>query len=180
MIIAAAAAIPSSTKDRHGRRKHKARNSRVGQIAKPVPKLKEATKPAHNTIRVAGNDRSMLTPIFGRRRKARTAPTVTKEHIQLNPPDPVIGPRPIQKLPTITTRVAMTLAVRPTVLSRQTGISSSVKVRKSSISPAMKSNSWSPWKKRRSASQKKLEKNIKCSACLSSELSSQVWLRQKS
>ena len=124
-MIAAAAAIPSGTKDRHGSRKHKARNSRVGQIARPVPKLKEATNPAHITIRVAGNDRVDLTPIFGRRRKARAAPTITKEHIQLNPPDPVIGPRTIQKLPTIITRVAVTLAARPSVSSRQTRISRS-------------------------------------------------------
>jgi hypothetical protein len=53
-------------------------------------------------------------------------------------------------------------------------VSSSVTVSKSRRSPAKKSSSWSPWKNRRSASQKKLGKNIKWSACLSSVVSSQV------
>src|SRR4029453_3063675 len=111
MIIAATAARPISTKDRQGSRKHQARKSRVGQIARPVPKLKEATNPAHNTIGVAGQMLAAPTRIFGRKRTASKAPTITREHIALNPPDAVIGPRAIQKLPTITTSVAIALAV---------------------------------------------------------------------
>src|SRR6266508_624345 len=138
MTVAVTAAMPSGTKDRHGRRKHQARRSRVGQIARPVPKLNEATNPAHTTIRVA-NDQAELPHIFGRRRNASAAPAITREPIELNPPDVVIEARAIQKLPTITTRVAMALAVRPTVSSRQTRISSSATVIKSSTSPAKKS-----------------------------------------
>src|SRR6266478_795555 len=141
MTIAATAAMPSGTKDRHGSRKHQARRSSVGQIARPVPKLKEATNPAHTTIRVANDDQADLMHIFGRRRTASVALAIASEQIELNPPDAVIGARAIQKLPTITTRVAMALAVRPTVSSRQTRISSSATVTRSSTSPAKKSGS---------------------------------------
>src|SRR5438067_3356107 len=174
MTIATTVAVPSGRKDRHGSRKNQARNNRVGQIASPVPKLNEATNPAQTTSAVPDNVRAELTPLRGRRRKARAALAITSEQIELNPPDAMIGDRAIQKLPTITVRVAMALVVRPTVSSRHTGISSSATVRSSSESPARKSGSWLPWKKRRSASQKKLGKNSEWPLCLSSTLSSQV------
>ena|SRR6266478_5050844 len=140
MIIAASALTQSNTTDRHGRRKHQAKNRRVGQIAKPVPKLKEATNPAHTIIGIVAQNR----PVFGIKRKASAAPAIVKEFSQLKPPDAVILARAIQKLPTITTRVDKVFAVRLTVLSRQTGIRSSKAVIKSSTRPAKKSTCWLP------------------------------------
>ncbi len=153
MITAVRPARASNPREYLGRRKHHASNRRVGQVASPLPQLKEATNPAHTTITVAGNNRVDLAHIVGSRRKARAAPAIAKEFSQLKPPDAVIAARPIQKLPTITTRVDMIFAVRPTVLSRQIGVSSSDAVITSSATPAMKSGSWSPRKNRRSACQ---------------------------
>jgi len=159
MIAAVRPARASNPRQCLGRRKHHASNSRVGQVASPLPQLKEATNPAHTTITVAGKNRVDPAHIVGNRRKARAAPAIAKEFSQLKPPDAVIAARPIQKLPTITTRVDMIFAVRPTVLSRQIGVSSSAAVITSSATPAMKSGSWSPRKNRRSASHKKVGKN---------------------
>ena len=159
MIAAVRPARDSNSREYLGGRKHHASNTRVGQVARPSAQLKEATNPAHTTITVAGNDRVGLAHIVGSRRKARAAAAIANEFSQLKPPDVVIVARPIQKLPTITTRVDMIFAVRPTVLSCQTGVSSSDAVITSSAAPAMKSGSWSPRKNRRSASHKRLGKN---------------------
>ena len=119
---------------------HQARSSREGQIANPVPKLKEARNPAHTTIAVTAQEQRVLVI----RRKASAAPAVAKELSQLNSPSAVILARPIQKLPMSTTSVANVFAVRLTVLSRQTGTRSRETVIKSSPSPRKKSICTSP------------------------------------
>ena len=135
MRAAARALIASKTIVRRGRRRHQAKTSRVGQIANPAPKLKEATNPAHTTIAVTVHEQRVLAI----RRKASAAPPITKEVSQLNSPFAVMLARPIQKLPMSTTSVDNVFAVRLTVLSRQTGIRSSKTVIKSSPSPTKKS-----------------------------------------
>src|SRR6266446_6597299 len=121
MTAAARALIPSRTIVRRGRCRHQARTSRVGQIANPVPKLKQATKPAHTTIAIMLQEQRVL----GNRRKARAAPLIAKEMSQLKSPLAVMLARPIQKLPMITTRVDNVFAVRVMLLSRHIGIRSS-------------------------------------------------------
>src|SRR5437764_15342955 len=116
-MAATRALIPSKTIVRRGRRMHQARSSREGQIANPVPKLKEARNPAHTTIAVTAQEQRVLVI----RRKASAAPAVVKELSQLNSPSAVILARPIQKLPMSTTSVANVFAVRLTDLPRQTG-----------------------------------------------------------
>jgi hypothetical protein len=86
MTIAAIAATPTGTTDRHGSRKHQIRNSRVGQIARPTPKLNEVTNPAHTTIRVADDKPGEPAFIAERRRNARAVLAISREHMQLNPP----------------------------------------------------------------------------------------------
>src|SRR2546430_10078125 len=93
--------IPSKTIVLHGRRRHQARSSKVGQIANPPPKLKEATNPAHTTIAVVVHEQRVLAI----KRKASAAPLIAKEFSQLNSPLAVMLARPIQKLPVTTTRV---------------------------------------------------------------------------
>src|SRR5438105_13728549 len=107
MIAAATAATVISTKLRHGKRRDQAKRSSTGQIAKPTPKLKEATNPPAITANVAGQNRAESVRIIGKQIKDISAPTITREALQLNPPEPVICTRPIQKFPTITMRVAV-------------------------------------------------------------------------
>src|SRR5258705_4508263 len=94
---------------------HQAKSNRVGQIAKPAAKLNEATNPAQVTISIVHQERDL----FATKRKETATAAITKEFSELNGPDRVMASRPNQKLPTLTTSVAMTLAVRPTVLSCQ-------------------------------------------------------------
>src|SRR6516164_2172726 len=140
MTAAATALIPSKAIVRRGRRKHQARRSRVGQIANPVPKLKEAIKPAHSTLAIVVQERRVLAT----KRKASAAPLIAKEFSQLNSPFAVMLARPIQKLPRSITSVPKLFAVRLTPLSRQTAIRSSETVVKSSATPAEKSICESP------------------------------------
>src|SRR2546423_2790106 len=121
MTAAARALIPRRTMVRLGRRRHQARSNRVGQIANPVPKLKEARKPAHTTIAVTVREQRVLAI----RRKASAAPPIAKDVSQLNSPFAVMLARASQKLPMSTTSVDNVFAVRVTVVSRQTGIRSS-------------------------------------------------------
>src|SRR5262249_318232 len=133
------------------------RSSRVGQIANPVPKLKEATNPEHITIAATIHEQRALAIT----RKASAAATITKEWSQLNSPFAVMLARPIQKLPMTTTSVDKVFAVRLTVLSRQTGIRRRKTVIKSRPSPTKKSTcTSSPWKKRKLARQMDLGKNF--------------------
>src|SRR5437867_6356227 len=104
--------IPSKTIVLHGRRRHQARSSKVGQIANPPPKLKEATNPAHTTIAVVVHEQRVLAI----KRKASAAPFIAKEFSQLNSPLAVMLARPIQKLPMSTTSVDNVFAVRLMVL----------------------------------------------------------------
>src|SRR5215813_6350086 len=108
MTAAARALIPSKTIVRSGRRRHQARSSRVGQIANPVPKLKEARNPAHTTIAVTLQEQRVLSI----RRKASAAPPITKELSQLNSPFAVMLARLTQKFPISTTSVDNVFAVR--------------------------------------------------------------------
>src|SRR5437899_13022485 len=140
MTAAARALITSKTIVCRERRRHQARSSRVGQIANPVPKLKEARNPTPTTAAVVDEEQR----VFSIRRKASAAPHIAKESSQLNSPFAVMLARPIQKLPMSTTSVDNVLALRLTVLSRQTGIRSSETVIKSSPSPAQKSICTSP------------------------------------
>ena len=112
MIAAARPATASITMRCLGRRKHHARTSSVGQIARPIAMLKDATNPAHNRINAVDSKRLESSHIFGSSKNARVAPTITEEFSQLKPPDVVIAARPIQKLPTITIRVDTIFAVR--------------------------------------------------------------------
>src|SRR6266403_3216020 len=146
--------IPSKTIVLHGRRRHQARRSKVGQIANPPPKLKEATNPAHTTIAMVVHERGVLAI----KRKASAAPLIVKEFSQLNSPFAVMLARPIQKLPMSTKSVDNVFAVRLMVLSRQIGIRSSETVIKSSPSPTKKSICTSPWKKRKLARPMRLGK----------------------
>src|SRR5262249_51952668 len=166
MTAATSALIPSTAVVRRGRRRHQERSSRVGQIANPVPKLKEARNPANTTIAVDVQE-LRAWPI---KRKASAAPLIAKELSQLNSPLAVMVARPIQKLPTRTTSVHKVFPVRLTVLSRQTGIRSSDAVIKSSPNPAKKSVCESPWKKRKLARQMSLGKNFTWLSCLSRAL----------
>src|SRR2546429_1071354 len=124
-MAAVTAATVISAKLRHDKRRDQAKRSSTGQVAKPTPKLKEATNPPAITANVAGQNRAQSVRIIGRQIKDISAPTITREALQLKPPDPVICTRPIQKLPTITMTVAVSFAVRSTVLSRHTGMSNS-------------------------------------------------------
>src|SRR4029453_1683606 len=117
MTMAATAATPVSTKNRRETLRHQAKTNRAGQIAKPVPKLKEATKPATSRMRVAGHTFDPSARIFGRGKTATARLAVPREHIELNPPGSVIAPRAIQKLLTTTTIVVTIFVVRPTVSS---------------------------------------------------------------
>src|SRR5438270_12730441 len=101
--------IPSKTIVLHGRRRHQARRSKVGQIANPPPKLKEATNPAHTTIAVAVHQQRVLAI----KRKASAAPLIVKEISQLNSPSAVMLARPIQKLPVTTTSVHNVFTISP-------------------------------------------------------------------
>src|SRR6516164_3249557 len=140
MTAAASALIPSTTMVRHGTRIHQARSSRVGQIANPVPKLKEETSPADTTTAVVVKELRVLAS----KRTASAALLIVKEFSQLNSPFAVMLARPIQKLPRSTTSVPKLFAVRLTPLSRQTAIRSSETVVKSSATPAEKSICESP------------------------------------
>src|SRR5215813_8003356 len=140
MTAAASALIPSKTIVLRGRRRHQARSSKVGQMANPAPKLKEATNPAHTTITAVAHEQRILAI----KRKASTAPFIVKEFSQLNSPFAVMLARPIQKLPRSITSVPKLFAVRLTPLSRQTAIRSSETVVKSSATPAEKSICESP------------------------------------
>src|SRR5262249_53262308 len=140
MTAAASALIPSKRIVRRARRRHQARSSKVGQIANPAPKLKEATNPAHTTIAVVVHEQR----VFAIKRKASAAPLIVKEFSQLNSPLAVMLALPIQKLPMTTRSVDNIFAVRLMVLSRQIGIRSSETVMKSSPSPAKKSIRTSP------------------------------------
>src|SRR5438552_2501416 len=156
MMAAARALIPSRTIVRRGRRRHQARSSRVGQIAKPAAKLKEARNPAYTTIAVTIQEQRVLAT----RRKASAAPPIAKELSQLNSPFAVMLARHIQKLPMSTTSVDNVFAVRLMVLSRQIGIKRSKTVIKTSPSPAKKSICTSPRKKRKLAKPMRLGKNV--------------------
>src|SRR5215831_9107566 len=156
MTAAARALIPSKTIVRRGRRMHQARSSRVGQIANPVPKLKEATNPADTTVAIVIQEQRALAITT----KASAAPPIAKESSQLNSPFAVMVARAIQKLPRSTTSVDKLFAVRLTVSSRQIGIRSSKAVTRSNPSPAKKSIWPSPLKKRKLARQTHLGKNL--------------------
>src|SRR6266571_6498278 len=104
--------MPSNAIVRRGRRRHQARRSRVGQIANPVPKLKEARKPAQSTPAIVAQEQRVLVI----RRKASAAPLIVEEFSQLNSPFAVMLARAIQKLPMNTTSVDNVFAVRLTVL----------------------------------------------------------------
>src|SRR5438874_8721204 len=124
-MAAATAATVISTKLRHGKRSDQAKRSSTGQVAKPTPKLKEATNPPAITANVADQNRAECACMNGRQIKETSAPAIMREALELKPPDAVICARPIQKFPTITTRVAVIFAVKSTVLSRHAGMSSS-------------------------------------------------------
>src|SRR5262245_50407699 len=140
MTAAASALIPSKTIVLRGRRRHQARSSKVGQMANPAPKLKEATNPAHTTITAVAHEQRILAI----KRKASTAPFIVKEFSQLNSPFAVMLARPIQKLPMSKTSVDNVFAVTLMVLSSQIGIRSKQTVIKNSPSPAKKSVYTSP------------------------------------
>src|SRR5947199_2428212 len=156
MTAAARALIPNKTIVCRGSRRDQARSSRVGQIANPVPKLKEARNPAHSTIAVVVQEQRALAI----RTKASAAPPIAKESSQLNSPFAVMVARAAQKLPRSTTSVDKLFAVRLTVSSRQIGIRSSKAVTTSSPSPAKKSIWGSPLKKCKLARQTHLGKNL--------------------
>src|SRR5262245_38812469 len=100
MMAAVRLARATNQKKYLGSRKHHASNSRVGQIASPLPQLNEATNPEHTTNTLPGNNGAcVMAHILSSRRKAKAAPTIAKEFSQLKPPDVVITARPIQKLP---------------------------------------------------------------------------------
>src|SRR5207253_11290895 len=106
--------IPSKTIVLHGRRRHQARRSKVGQIANPPPKLKEATNPAHTTIAVVVHEQRVLAI----KRKASAAPLIEKEFSQLNSQLAVMMAQPNRKLTVSTTRVDNVLLISLMVLSR--------------------------------------------------------------
>src|ERR1041385_8767595 len=124
MMAAARALVANRTIVRSGRRKYQASSNRVGQMAKPAPKLKEATKPAQIAITVMLKEQRVL----GNRRKPSAAPAIAKEVSQLKSPLAVMLARPIQKLPMTITKVDNIFAVRVMLLSRHTGIRSSATV----------------------------------------------------
>src|SRR5947207_6108816 len=134
----------SKTNERHGSRRLHPRRSKVGQTAMPLAKLNEATNPDVMTIRHAFKDRGHSVRVVGSQRHASNVPLIANEQMQRNPPEVVMLALPIQKLPTMTTRVATSLAVRPIVSSRHRGTNSRAAVLKRSIIPAKKSSCWSP------------------------------------
>src|SRR2546428_6901894 len=101
--------IPSKTIVLHGRRRHQARRSKVGQIANPPPKLKEATNPAHTTMAVVVHEQRVLAI----KRKASAAPLIAKEFSQLNSPLAVMLARAIPKIPMTTTSVDNCFSIKP-------------------------------------------------------------------
>src|SRR5438874_3846739 len=78
-MAAATAATVNSTKLRHGKRSDQAKRSSTGQVAKPTPKLKEATNPPAITANVAGQNRAECGCMNGRQIKETSAPR-SEEH----------------------------------------------------------------------------------------------------
>src|SRR5205809_2781763 len=130
----------SKTNERHGSRRLHPRRSKVGQTAMPFAILNEATDPDVITIRHAFKDRGHSVRVAGSQRHASSVPPIASELSQTNPPEVVMLALPIQKLPTIRTRVAASLAVRPTVVSRQRGTSSRIAVPNRKNIPTKKSS----------------------------------------
>src|SRR5438046_6925812 len=141
----------SKTNERHGSRRLHPRRSKVGQTAMPFAMLNEATNPDVMTIRHAFKDRGHSVPVAGNQRHASSVPPIASEFSQTNPPQVVMLALPIQKLPTIRARVAASLAVKSTVVSRQRGTSSRIAVPNRSTIHTNENSRWTPRKKRTQA-----------------------------